>query len=419
MVTVDLMVWLLLILLSSATTTSNVTTRSGTATNQSGTVAKYRPISSYHIEYYLADTQAYDHINDKLLRATGFINSRENCGGASGEVRVSTWAGLSDTCWYAADWRILLHTIHSKNNTTFSPSILNDLYIHICDGDCNSIPLPGSLVVAKSRRIIKDPQLRTCTLVPLNVERHFKQISEALGDSIPFEQKKPIAIWRGTTTGLGWSRLVNKTSNNITAAVGGYGFDVDVKTLEQWSEYDNDRRTQGAARWNLVARWTKSSSPMVDVGLNMFAQMNDVEQKWYEPYLKDTMNISSFFEYRYIISVEGNDVSTNLKWAMASGSVVLMPKPRVETFFGEGLLRPYVHYLPIADDAHDLESKIKYCERRKNMCRAIAEAGRLYAQQFSSIPTLYEWGAEVLSRHVQMIMQHLAENRTKESLGIV
>jgi hypothetical protein len=71
------------------------------------------------------------------------------------------------------------------------------------------------------------------------------------------------------------------------------------------------------------------------------------------------MKMAKMFDYRYIISVEGNDVSTNLKWAMASGSVVIMPTPRVETFFREGVLQPYVHYLPIAGDAHDLEIKIK------------------------------------------------------------
>jgi hypothetical protein len=151
----------------------------------------------------------------------------------------------------------------------------------------------------------------------------------------------------------------------------------------------------------------------------MFAQMGDVGQDWYKTYIKNTMTVPAFFEYRYVISAEGNDVSTNLKWAMASGSVVVMSKPRVETFFAEGLLRPYVHYLPIADDAHDLVSKIKYCEMRKDKCRSIAEAGRKYAQQFSSMSTIYEWGAEVFSRHVQMILQHQAENRTLGSVGIV
>ena len=184
-----------------------------------------------------------------------------------------------------------------------------------------------------------------------------------------------------------------------------YGFDGDKETLKDWSDFDNDLRKQGCARWNLVAKWTKSSSAFVDVGLVHVVQFGT---KTYESYIKNAMKVVDFFEYRYIVSVEGNDVATNLKWAMASGSVVVMPKPRIETIFGEGLLQPYVHYLPIAQDTHDLESQIKYCEARKDKCRSIAEAGRKYAQQFSSMTKIIEWGAEVFSRHVQMVLQHQA-----------
>ena len=131
--------------------------------------------ASTWIAYYLADSQAYDHIDDKLLQATGFENSRENCGTASGKVRVSTLAGLRDTCWYSVDWREILKALSSKK--IFSKSTVNDVLIHICDGDCNSLPLAGSLSVAKSRRIMEDPLLKTITLVPIEIPRHFEMVS--------------------------------------------------------------------------------------------------------------------------------------------------------------------------------------------------------------------------------------------------
>jgi hypothetical protein len=211
-------------------------------TSKSGTVNKLSSIPSAFLTYYLADSQSYDHINDKLLRATGFSNSREKCGGAAGKVRVTPFAGLKDTCWYAADWKKILQALSDKK--IFSKDSLKDVIIHICDNDCNSLPLAGSLSVAKSRRIMEDPLLKTITVLPLNVARHFKARSEALRDSIPFDSKKPIAIWRGTTTGVNWNRLFNRTSN-ITAT---YGFDVDENTLRTWRDYDNDPSTQGSAR---------------------------------------------------------------------------------------------------------------------------------------------------------------------------
>ena len=33
---------------------------------------------------------------------------------------------------------------------------------------------------------------------------------------------------------------------------------------------------------------------------------------------------------RYALSLEGNDVATNLKWLLASNSVVVMPSPTME-----------------------------------------------------------------------------------------
>ncbi len=37
-----------------------------------------------------------------------------------------------------------------------------------------------------------------------------------------------------------------------------------------------------------------------------------------------------------------------------------MPKPRFETWFMEGLLRPGIHYVEVKGDYSDLEDKILY-----------------------------------------------------------
>lgn len=107
--------------------------------------------------------------------------------------------------------------------------------------------------------------------------------------------------------------------------------------------------------------------------------------------------------YRYIISVEGNDVATNLKWAMASNSVVIMPRPRVETFFAEGLLIEYVHYVPIKDDCSDLVDKVLWCEARRDKCRGIAEAATQYAKNFRDVDTVLDWGSIVLEKHLNKL----------------
>ena len=107
--------------------------------------------------------------------------------------------------------------------------------------------------------------------------------------------------------------------------------------------------------------------------------------------------------YRYIVSVEGNDVATNLKWAMASNSVVMMPRPRVETFFAEGSLKEYVHYVPIKDDCSDLVDQVLWCESRFDKCKSIAEAATLYAKKFRDVEIVLDWGASVLYEHLKKL----------------
>ena len=74
-------------------------------------------------------------------------------------------------------------------------------------------------------------------------------------------------------------------------------------------------------------------------------------------------------QYKYLLSVEGNDVASNLKWALASHSVVVMPHPTKETWLMVGLLVPYTHYVPISVDT--LESVYEWLVRNDDACAQI------------------------------------------------
>ena len=93
--------------------------------------------------------------------------------------------------------------------------------------------------------------------------------------------------------------------------------------------------------------------PQCDVG-----QTNSPEEQ--VPWQKPFMSIENQLDYKFRFCPEGNDVATNLKWAMSSNSLCFMLKPTCETWFMEGLLEPGVHYVEIANDYKDLEEKIAY-----------------------------------------------------------
>jgi hypothetical protein len=90
--------------------------------------------------------------------------------------------------------------------------------------------------------------------------------------------------------------------------------------------------------------------------------------------------------YKYVISIEGNDVATNLKWILASNSLCIMPAPVYETWFMEGRLRPDEDYVRVADDFADLEDKILYYERHPAEAQEIIRNANRHAAQFLDEP---------------------------------
>jgi hypothetical protein len=97
------------------------------------------------------------------------------------------------------------------------------------------------------------------------------------------------------------------------------------------------------------------------------------------------LSIREQLKYKFILSLEGNDVATNLKWIMSSNSVCVMPKPTCETWFMEGLLIPNYHYIEINSDYSNLEEKIKYYLNRNDLCLKIIKNANEYCEQFKDL----------------------------------
>lgn len=94
------------------------------------------------------------------------------------------------------------------------------------------------------------------------------------------------------------------------------------------------------------------------------------------------MPLYDHLSYRYIMSLEGNDVASNLKWVMSSNSVAVMPRPKFETWYMEGKLIPNYHYIEIADDYHDLTERIHYYEQHPEEIKGIVKHAHEWVRQF-------------------------------------
>lgn len=201
-----------------------------------------------------------------------------------------------------------------------------DITIPISLGDC-IIP-KSEHGFAKARRIGSD----NTSILKLNKKRHWNY---NLGLDIDWNDKLNSVIWRGATTG-GSERLdfVNKYKDH---------FNIGFSNL------------------------TKNLAPQTSL---------------YESLIKGRTTIAEQLNYKFIVSLEGNDVATNLKWILHSNSVPIMKKPKYESWLMEGLLKPYVHYLPLNDDASNLNEILIWAKKNDRDCKEIALNGKEYMTMF-------------------------------------
>lgn len=200
---------------------------------------------------------------------------------------------------------------------------------------CKSGPCEGGPVRSSAAKM--------CVILKLNTNRHWKPVEEVRQNDRAFKDKKPVALWRGSSTG--WNRRPNQ-------------------------KYRSNRR-------DLVEKFGVTKIPGIDVAVVNWCQ-------GVTPIVSAVprMSIKEQLSCKYIIAAEGNDVASNLKWILASNSVPLMPAPTMRSWCLEDLLEPYVHYVPLAADFSDLEEKYKWCTTHEKECEIIANNGKLWIDQF-------------------------------------
>ncbi len=118
--------------------------------------------------------------------------------------------------------------------------------------------------------------------------------------------------------------------------------------------------------------------------------------------LQPKMSFPDQLAYKFIFSIEGNDVATNLKWVMSSNSVCFMPPPEYETWFMEGTLVPGRHYVELAPDYSDLEEKYRFYLARPDLCQEIIGHANAYVRGFCDIDREMRIARAVVRRYLEL-----------------
>jgi len=173
----------------------------------------------------------------------------------------------------------------------------------------------------------------------LAFSRHWKNYYNKVAD-IPFGKKKDKVFWRGSTTGT--------ISNSVN-------------------------------RFTLLERWF-GKDPNINIGFSHICQQQDE----YKKYVKGKCDIKKFLEFKYILSVAGNDKDSGLNWKLNSNSVVMMARPGVTSWLMETKLIPDYHYVLLKNDFSDLLEKFEWCRQNQGKCKEIVRNSNKYMTQFAN-----------------------------------
>jgi hypothetical protein len=186
------------------------------------------------------------------------------------------------------------------------------------------IPLIGKTRFASYRP--ESDKMREVILGFLEVDRHYGAIHR-VKQGIPWRKKQNTLIWRGDSTGTRYPIIAKYITYPIS--------DIDVAFSALCQEHKNNPHNKVLVRKRITPR--------------------------------------QLTNYKYLLSLEGNDVASGLKWMLYSDSVVFMARPRHVSWALEEFLVPFIHYVPVKEDYSNLMEMVQWARQNDELVYNISK----------------------------------------------
>jgi len=159
------------------------------------------------------------------------------------------------------------------------------------------------------------------------------------------------AVFRGATTGAGFNEKTNQR----------------LRALKITSKRP-DLFDFGITKWNLRPRKYEGEQYLRTIELPEYPRAGP-------------LTLQQQSKYKYILNLEGHVAAYRLSYEFSSGSVVLLAASRWKMWYS-GMIRPFVHYVPVAEDLSDLVSQVEWCRSNDDKCREIATNAQLFYDRY-------------------------------------
>lgn len=149
------------------------------------------------------------------------------------------------------------------------------------------------------------------------------------------------AVFRGATTGAGVTAQTNQR----------------LKALDL-SEKRPDLLDVGITSWNFRPRKYEGEPYLQTIERSQYPKANK-------------LNLQDQSRFKYILNLEGHVAAYRLSYELSTESVILLADSQWKMWHYK-FLKPFVHYVPVSEDLHDLVKKIEWCKNNDTECEKIA-----------------------------------------------
>jgi len=185
--------------------------------------------------------------------------------------------------------------------------------------------------------------------------------------SIPWSKKKNIAVFRGSSTGIGVSNGNDKQPGPVNQRLAALRI--------AWTYSNSEFFDVGITKWNLRPRKLDGVTYLQTIP----KQNTSVFSSGYP--LSNKLSLQEQSSYKYILHLEGNVAAYRLSYELSSGSVILLAGSSWNVWLRD-LIIPYVHYVPVKEDLSDLVSQVMWCRSNDTKCEEIAANAKLVYDKF-------------------------------------
>lgn len=249
--------------------------------------------------------------------------------------------------------------------------------LSMCTSDWNSdIPLPTH-----------DDWTRVCP------DKTFFKYEKSIFSGYTFElnwsKKKPIAVFRGGSTG------------------GGVTIDTNPRLKVS---YLNSKRMidptdglpfldAGITKWNIRPRKLYHYEHLCEMNVE------DLTHKGIK--LLPSLSPREQSMYKYIINIDGHVSAFRLSRELSTGSCILLVESPYRIWYRK-MLKPWVHYVPVKKDLSDLIDTIKWCKNNDEKCRQISLNALEFYRKYLSKTSIYDY-LESLMNKIHMMYKGKVE----------